>query len=63
MSLKNKKKKKNCCFTENKSWEYPLDIDHEIFSVVILSLPLIKEGQFSVSGERMSTNTGSHLRN
>ena len=26
-------------------------IDHEIFSTVILSLPLIHEGQLSVSGE------------
>ena len=30
-------------------------IDHEIFSTVILSLPLIQEGQLSVSGERMYT--------
>ena len=30
-------------------------IDHEIFSMVILSLPLIQEGQMSVSGERMCT--------
>ena len=29
--------------------------DHEIFSVVIISLPLIQEGQLSVSGERMCT--------
>ena len=31
--------------------------DHEIhvFSMVILSLPLIEEGQLSVSGERIST--------
>ena len=27
----------------------------EIFSTVILSLPLIQEGQLSVSGERMCT--------
>ena len=27
------------------------EIDHEIFSTVILSLPLIQEGQLSVSGE------------
>ena len=26
-----------------------MEIDHEIFSTVILSLPLIQEGQFSVS--------------
>ena len=30
-----------------------VEIDHEIFSMVILSLPLIQEGQLSVSGERM----------
>ena len=32
-----------------------VEIDHEIFSIVILSLPLIQEGQLSVSGERMCT--------
>ena len=31
------------------------EIDHEIFSTAILSLPLIQEGQLSVSGERMCT--------
>ena len=31
------------------------EIDHEIFSKVILSLLLIQEGQLSVSGERMCT--------
>ena len=31
------------------------EIDHEIFSMVILFLPLIQEGQLSVSGERMCT--------
>ena len=30
-----------------------VEIEHEIFSTVILSLPLIQEGQLSVSGERM----------
>ena len=30
-----------------------VEIDHEIFSMVILSIPLIQEGQLSVSGERM----------
>ena len=30
-----------------------VEIDHEIFSTVILSLSLIQEGQLSVSGERM----------
>ena len=33
------------------SWRF----DHEIFSTVILSPPLIQEGQLSVSGERMCT--------
>ena len=32
-----------------------VEIDHEIFSTVILSLTLIQEGQLSVSGERMCT--------
>ena len=32
-----------------------VEIDHEIFSTVILSLPLIQERQLSVSGERMCT--------
>ena len=32
-----------------------VEIDHEILSVVILSLPLIQEGQLSVSSERMCT--------
>ena len=32
-----------------------VEIDHEIFSTFILPLPLIQEGQLSVSGERMCT--------
>ena len=32
-----------------------VESDHEIFSTAILSLPLIQEGQLSVSGERMCT--------
>ena len=32
-----------------------VEIDHEMFSTVILSLPLIQEGLLSVSGERMCT--------
>ena len=32
-----------------------MEIDNEIFSVVILPLLLIQEGQLSVSGERMCT--------
>ena len=32
-----------------------VEIDHEIFSAVILSLPLIQGGQLSVSGDRMCT--------
>ena len=35
--------------------------DHEIFSMVILSLPLIQEGQLSVSDERMCTILVNHL--
>ena len=32
-----------------------MEIDHEMFSMVILSLPLIEEGQLSVSGDKMCT--------
>ena len=32
-----------------------VEIDHAIFSTGILSLPLIQEGQLSVSGERICT--------
>ena len=32
-----------------------IEIDHEIFSTVILFRLLIQEGQLSVSGERMCT--------
>ena len=35
-----------------------VEIDHIIFSTVILFFPLIQEGQLSVSGERMCTSTG-----
>ena len=35
-----------------------LEIYHEIFSTVILSLPLIQEGHLSISDERMYTSTG-----
>ena len=38
-----------------------LEIDHEIFSTVILSLPLIQEEQLSVSDERMCTILVNHL--
>ena len=32
-----------------------VEIDHEIFSTVILSFPLVQEWQLSVTGERMCT--------
>ena len=32
-----------------------VEIEREIFSTVILSLPLIREGKLSVTGERMCT--------
>ena len=41
----------------NLSWRF----DHEIFSTVILSFPLILEGQLSVSGEIMCTILVNHL--
>ena len=40
-----------------------VEIDHEIVSRVILSLPLIQEGQFSVFGERMCTILVNPLEN
>ena len=39
-----------------------MEIDQEIFSSVIQSLPLILEAQLSVSGESMCTSTGKLLR-
>ena len=43
-------------FDPHRGWQHSfVEIDHEIFSTVILSLPLIQEGQLSVSGERMCT--------
>ena len=39
-----------------------VEIDHEIFSTVILYLQLIQEGQLSVSGERMCTILVNRLR-
>ena len=38
-----------------------VEIDHEVFFTVILSLLLIREGQLSVSGERMHTILLNHL--
>ena len=39
-----------------RGWQHSFaEIDHEIFSMGILTLPLIQEGQLSISGERMST--------
>ena len=32
-----------------------MEIDREIFSTIIISLPQIEEGQLSVSGKRMCT--------
>ena len=43
-------------FNPRRGRQHPfVETDHEIFSTVILSLPLIQEGQLSVSGERMCT--------
>ena len=43
-------------FDPRQGWQHSfVKIEHEIFSTVILSLPLIQEGQLSVSGERMCT--------
>ena len=43
-------------FNPRRGWQHSfVEIDYEMFSTVILSLPLIQEGQFLVSGERMCT--------
>ena len=43
-------------FNPCRGWQHSfVEIDHEIFSTVILSLRLIQEGQLSVSGERLCT--------
>ena len=45
-----------CGFNPHRGRQHSLvEIDHEIFSTVILSLALIQEGQLSVSSERMCT--------
>ena len=36
-----------------------VETDHEIFSTVIFSIPLIQEEQLSVSGERMCSDGNS----
>ena len=43
-----------CGFNPRRGWQhFFVEIDHKILSMVILSLPLIQEGQLSVSGQRM----------
>ena len=45
-----------CGFDHRQVWQHSfVEIDYEIFSTVILSLLLIREGQMSVSGKRMDT--------
>ena len=39
--------------TPTMSVNFFVEIDHELFSTVILCLPLIQEGQLSVSSKRM----------
>ena len=43
-------------FDPRQGWQHSfMEIDHEIFSMAILSIPLIQEGQLSVSAKRMCT--------
>ena len=43
-------------FNPRRGWQHSfVEINREIFSMVILPLPLIQEGHLSVSGERMCT--------
>ena len=51
-------------FNLGRGWQHSfVEIDHEIFSTVILCLPLIQEGQLSVSGKRMCTILVNRLEN
>ena len=49
-------------FDPRRGWQHSfVETDREIFSTVILFLPLIQEGQLSASGERMCTILVNHL--
>ena len=51
-----------CGFNHSRGRQHSfVEINHEIFSTVILFLPLIQEGQLSISGERMCTILVNHL--
>ena len=51
-------------FSSRRGWQHSfVEIDQEIVSMVILSLPLIQEGQLSVSGKRMCTILVNLLEN
>ena len=50
---------RGCGFDSCRVQQHPfVNIDHEMFSMVIFSLPPIQEGHLSVSGKRMCTSTG-----
>ena len=52
-----------CGFDPRRGRQHPfVEINHEIFSTVILSLLLIQEGQLSVSDERMYTILVNRLK-
>ena len=49
-------------FNPRRVWQHSfVEIDYEIFFMVILFLLLIQEGYLSVSGERMCTILVNHL--
>ena len=50
-------------FNLRRGRQHFVEIDHEIFSRGILFLPLIQEGQLSVSGERIFTILVNRLEN
>ena len=56
MFPKEKKRKNKKDKAKNRGRQHSfMEIDHEIFCTAIVSLPLIQEGQLSVSGERICT--------
>ena len=48
-----------CGFNPHRGWQHSfVEIDHEMFSTVILSLPLIQEGHLSSFWRKNVHNTG-----
>ena len=51
----------DACSTPSDQQHFFVEIDNEVFSTFILSLPLIQEGHLSVSGKRLCTILINHF--